>query len=76
MIETRKKLPALVVPPEGYDLVRSFARRNDISISEAIRQLLQRSPDLVEFAEQTGRDVDNLNVGAWGGHSKEHAAQS
>jgi hypothetical protein len=67
MPENRKSLPALNVPVAGYKLVRAFARQEDMSISEAVRQLLKESPRLVEFARQQGLDVGLLDVGSWGG---------
>jgi hypothetical protein len=67
MPEQRKKLPALVLPPEGYQLIRSFARKNDMSISEAIRQLLKESPRLIEHAQEIGVSLDMLTVNTWGG---------
>jgi hypothetical protein len=67
MPENRKSLPALNVPTAGYQLIRKFARHEDMSISEALRQLLKESPRLVEFARSQGVDVDVLDVGAWGG---------
>lgn len=70
MADTRAKLPALLVAQEGYDLVRAFARENDISISEAIRQLIQESPRMVSFARKKKISLEVLNVGTWGGQPR------
>jgi hypothetical protein len=67
MPDERKRLPTLIVKPRGYRLIRAFARENDMSISEAIRQLLKESPRLVEFAEKSGVPLDELDVNTWGG---------
>lgn len=63
----RKRLPALAVPPAGYDLLDDFAHTNKMSISEAVRVLLQESPRLIQYANEIGRSVDVLSVGEWGG---------
>lgn len=67
MTDERKQLPAVSVPPEGYALIRSFARTADVSVSEAMRQLLRESPRLIEFAKQTDVNLDVLGVSVWGG---------
>jgi hypothetical protein len=68
MGEDRKKLPALIVPPAGYDLIDGFARANRLSKSEAVRQLLKESPRLVAYAQQHGVPLDVLGVSEWGGY--------
>lgn len=69
----KTKLPALSIPPEGYQLIRSFARANDTSISQAIRQLLRESPRLIIFAGQNNVDLSALDVGEWGGQRRGEA---
>jgi hypothetical protein len=72
MPEERKKLPSLIVPPDGYTLMDNFARANRLSLSEAIRQLLQESPRLIDFAAQEGADLGEvLSVKSWGGQPRE-----
>lgn len=70
--ETRKKLPSLNVSPEGYELLESFRLAKGLpSISEAIRQLLQESQRLIDFARENGKDVAALSVSTWGGNRRE-----
>jgi hypothetical protein len=66
MPEPRKQLPPALVSVAGYKLVRAFARDADMSLSDAIRQLLKESPRLIEFARKQGVDVDVLDVNPWG----------
>jgi hypothetical protein len=52
--------------------VRDFARETDVSISEAVRQLLQESPRLVECAKKKGIDLEvSMKVSAWGGQRRD-----
>ena len=66
MPEPRKQLPAALVGTAGYKLIRAFSRAEDMSISDAIRQLIKESPRLIEFAERQGIDVSVIDVNPWG----------
>mgnify|MGYP003554292060 FL=1 len=64
----RQALPALVVPEEGYRLLRDFMRHYDIqSISEVARVLMAESPRLIAFAKERDRQIC-LTVGKQGGY--------
>jgi hypothetical protein len=65
--EDRKRLPALSIAAEGYDLLAGYAAENRISVSEAVRDLLADSPKLKAFAKKQGKPV-KLAVNVWGGY--------
>ena len=75
MDDQRVKLPALIVPPAGYDLIDAYARSKKLSKSEAIRQLLADSPNLKEFAAREGFDLGSLAVKSWGGQPREDRSE-
>lgn len=62
----RKTLPAAVVPDSAYNLIAEYAHDNRITVSEALRRLLQSAPDLVRYAKAKGVKVD-FGVEAWKG---------
>jgi hypothetical protein len=62
----RKTLPAAVVPEEAHKLLSDFAYANRMTLSEAVRTLLQASPPLIEFAKQQKVKID-FGVEAWRG---------
>ena len=62
----RKTLPAAVVPAAAHKLLSDFAYENHLTMSEAVRTLIQVSPPLIEFAKQKKLDVD-FGVEAWRG---------
>jgi hypothetical protein len=70
MPEETKSLPPVVVPKPFFDLVRLYAFRNEISVSEAVRQLLKESPPLAALAQEQGVELSSLAVGSWGGNRK------
>lgn len=64
----RHSLPALIVPAEGYRLLRDFMRHYDISsLSEVARVLMAESPRLIAFAKEQKREI-RLTVGKQGGY--------
>ena len=64
----RHSLPALIVPEDGYRLLRDFMRHYDISsLSEVARVLMAESPRLIEFAKEQKREI-RLTVGKQGGY--------
>ena len=69
----RKVLPAASVPEEGYDLLAEYAHDKRLTLSEAIRSLLQQSPELNEFAAARTIEV-NFEVNAWGGSKRQEAS--
>lgn len=62
----RKTLPAAVVPDEAHQLLTDYAFDNRITVSEAVRRLLQSSPDLIAYATKKGVKLD-FGVGTWRG---------
>lgn len=70
MSNERKHLPSIIVPKNGHELLKEFAKSVDLSLSEALRQLVKESPRLIEFARTKGYDIENLNVSEWGGDRK------
>lgn len=66
----RKNLPSAVVPDEAHALIEEYAHEKRMSMSEAVRQLLQTSPDLQEFAKKRGMPVNFMDIEAWRGSRK------
>jgi hypothetical protein len=62
----RKTLPAAVVPEAAHKLLADFAYANHLTMSEAVRMLLQVSPPLLEFAKKQNVDID-FGVEVWRG---------
>lgn len=60
------KLPSITVSDEFSELIRDYAAAKRISIGNAVRRLVEQSPELIEFAKQKGVGVDP-GVREWGG---------
>jgi len=69
----RKTLPAATIPDEGYALLDQYAQTHNMSMSEAVRSILQSSLELKVFAQT--EDLESyFQLGSWGGNRK-HSAE-
>jgi hypothetical protein len=65
-----KRIAGLVISEEDYELLRCYAYDNRINgISEVVRHLIRISPQLQEYAEIKGMQVE-FNARQWGGGRK------
>jgi hypothetical protein len=65
----RKTLPAAVIPEEGYELLDQYAQTHHMSLSEAVRSILQSSLELKVFAHT--EDLQSyFQLNSWGGNRK------
>lgn len=60
------KLPSITVSDEFSELIRDYAASKRISIGNAVRQLVEQSPELIKFAKDKGLEI-NPGVREWGG---------
>jgi hypothetical protein len=67
MSDDTMRLPPLKIPNALHELLRIYAFKNKMSVSEAVRDLLKKSPGLIEIAKQEGVNLDDLVIGSWGG---------
>ena len=65
----RKTLPAAVVPEEGYELLDQYAQTHNMSLSEAVRSILQSSLELKVFAHTEDLQA-YFQLNSWGGNRK------
>jgi hypothetical protein len=71
----RKSLPAALIPEEGYELLDQYAQTHKMSLSEAIRSILQSSLELKVFAHK--EDLQSyFQINAWGGNRKYSAEKA
>jgi hypothetical protein len=65
-----KRIAGLVISEEDYELLRCYAYDNRINgISEVVRHLIRISPQLQEYAEIKGMQVE-FKARQWGGGRK------
>lgn len=71
----RKTLPAAVIPEEGYALLDQYARTHHMSLSQAVRSILQGSIELKVFA-RTDDLQSYFQLNSWGGNRKNSAEKA
>lgn len=60
------RLPTVAVSDEFFDLIRDFAASKRISTGNAVRRLLEASPELIKFADERNVKID-AGIREWGG---------
>jgi hypothetical protein len=71
----RKTLPAAVIPEQGYELLDQYAQSHDMSLSEAVRSILQSSLELKVFAHTDDLQA-YFQLNSWGGSRKPSAEKA
>lgn len=60
------QLPSITVSEDFSELVRDYAASKRISIGNAVRRLVEQSPELIEYAKEKGVEIKS-GVREWGG---------
>lgn len=60
------RLPSISISDDGEELIRAFAASKRISVGNAVRKLLEQSPELIEFAKSKNTKPQ-LSIQEWGG---------